>query len=345
VRRQRVIVRREVSRDGRSRAFVNGARAPRSSARWGTSCSPPRPPSTSSCCGGMSRPTSTTPGRPPPTASPSRRNAPRFSPPGATWRRSAPSSSGPVAGGRPERGLRRAGGRTARAGEEERLREERTGSSTASGARGALRRASRLAGMRRAPRRRFAARPGLRSLAAAVPGDAPLAELAEDALARAQELLARLEEAASALWRSPRARRDRGAARPHPPPEAPPRVDLDGLIRLRSRSASAWERSTPTGGSRHAGAGARGAAGEVRGVAPLAPRSAAARLDASPVRPARASRSSVRPGRAARRPADLDHGRAAVDPLAIPPRIRVSAQRGGGARSLARIASGGSSPG
>ena len=233
-------------------------------------------------------------------------------------------------------------------GEEERLREERDRlkhrerelealadarrsiAGEEEGAEAALRRAART----------------LRSLAAAIPADAELADLADAALAQTQELLARLEEARERALEEPlgldavegrldrihRLKRRHGVA------------DLDALVALRESLRSRVAALDPDG---------RALADRERNLAALMARfegslrslleRRAARHDAfSRAVGSRLSRLGFARAALRVRPSDADRGRPATDPLAIPGlEFDFQPNEGEAPRPLARIASGG----
>jgi DNA repair protein RecN (Recombination protein N) len=232
-------------------------------------------------------------------------------------------------------------------GEEERLREERDRLKHRE------RHLEALADSRRAlaaeeegaeaPLRRVART--LRALSAAVPAEEPLAAEAEELLARTQELLARIEEARDRALGEPldldaieeRLHRLHRLKRKHD-------ADLDGLIALRE-ALHARVAAIDPGGFDLAARERTLAEAEARHVAALGDFLArrASRFDAfARAVGQRLARLGFGRGALTVGPADLDRGRPAIDPFAIPGlEFQFQPNEGEAPRALTRIASGG----
>lgn len=185
----------------------------------------------------------------------------------------------------------------------------------------------------------------LRSLSGLVPAEEPLAAKAEELLREAQDLLARVEESRDRAVAEPldlegieeRLHRIHRLKRKH-------NVDLEGLIALRDSLAGrvaaldpagpgleARERALTQRQARYADALASLVAGR------------AARFDAfARAVGQRLARLGFGRGALTVRPSDLDRGRPAIDPLAIPGlEFEFQPNEGEAPRALSRIASGG----
>lgn len=232
-------------------------------------------------------------------------------------------------------------------GEEERLREERDRLKHRERELTALADARRsLAadeegaeeGLRRAART-------LRTLAGAIPASAALADLAETTLAQAQELLARLEEARDRAMEDPlgldaveeRLDRIHRLKRKHG-------TDLDGLIALRESLRGRVAALDPDGralAAREREIAARGACYEESVRSLLDRRGARFEAFARAVGGRLAKLGFARAALRAR-PSDPDRGRPVIDPLAIPGlEFAFQPNEGESPRALTRIASGG----